>query len=127
MKVRKLRASDIPILREMAEKSGFPYPDLGTTEMEAVRVVAGDDDEPLAAVAAERIVQLYLWCGKFDRPLAKVHALKLLHEEMGAELKRLGYDEVNAFLPPSLAEKLGKRLEKSFGWAKNWPSWTRRL
>lgn len=127
MTVRPLRESDIPVLRAMAESSGFPYPELGASRLEAVLVVADDDDRPVMAAAAERLVQMYLWCGNFERPHAKVFALRLLHETMSKELKRKGYDSAEAFIPPSLAHRFAKRLEKTFGWVRNWPSWTHRI
>jgi hypothetical protein len=69
MRVRDFRVSDIPALQAMAEASGFPYPDLKS--IEAVQVVVNEEDVPIMAVAAERTAQLYLFCGKFERPHAK--------------------------------------------------------
>lgn len=109
----------------MAKASGFPYPE-STAKLEALLVVVDDEDRPLMAVGAKRICELYLWCGKLP-PLVTIHGLRLLHEAMSRELKRLGYDEVNAFLPPSICKKFARRLEKTFGWKPNWPGWTRGL
>ena len=125
MTVRQLRLSDIPILQEMAERSGFPYPDLNTEPLELVHVVVDDEDRPLMACAAKRILELYLWSGEFERPLAKVHALRLLHDTMSQMFRAKGYREANVFLPPVLASRFARRLEKTFGWVKNWPSWAK--
>lgn len=127
MHVRTLKESDIPGLRAMAEASGFPYPDLSAARLEAVMVVVDDDDRPVMACAAERLVQLYLYCGEFQRPHAKVFALRLLHEAMAAELRRKGYTSAEAFIPPALAKRFARRLEKMFDWRPNWPSWTHSL
>ena len=127
MRTRPLKESDIPILRAMAERSGIPYPDLAGVRLEAVVVVVDDEDQPLMACAAERLVQLYLWCGEFERPHAAIFALRLLHEAMAKELRRRGYSSAEAFLPPSLAKRFARRLEKTFGWVRNWPSWTHRV
>ncbi|MDE2099618.1 MAG: hypothetical protein KGL39_20365 [Patescibacteria group bacterium] len=127
MTTRGLKPSDIPILRAMAEQSGFPYPELSAKRMESVWVIADENDQPVMAAAAERLVQMYLWCGEFERPHAKVHALRLLHEALSRELKGKGYDSAEAFLPPSIAARFARRLEKSFGWVRNWPSWTHRI
>ncbi len=136
MKVRNLIPSDIPLLKAM--QGEFPYPDLeGETwthggprpksepRLEAMRVLVDDDDKPLMAVAAKRLVELYLWCGNIERPLAKMYALRLLHEDMANELKQRGYNSVEAFLPPPVAKRFARRLVKSFGWRPNWPSWSR--
>lgn len=133
MTVRPLKSSDVPILQEMARKSGFPYPDFSSDQLgpartcpnvEAVVVVADDDDRPIMACAAKKLVELYLWCGEFERPHAKVFALRMLHEEMAKILKAKGYSSAEAFLPPTLAQRFARRLGKTFGWRPNWPSWT---
>lgn len=127
MTVRKYKSSDLPALRQMAAESGFPYPDPTGPRIEVVLVVVDDDDRPVMAYAAERIVQSYLWCGKIDRPHAKVFALRLLHEAAAVVLNGKGYDSVEAFLPPEIAKRFSRRLEKTFAWVRNWPSWTHRL
>jgi hypothetical protein len=127
MHTRPLQTSDIPALMEMAQKSGYPYPDFSSARAEAFIVVVDDDDQPLMACFAERLVQLYLICGEMKRPLANVHAVRLLHEAMAPILKKQGYASVEAFLPPTLAERFGRRLVKTFGWTRNWPSWNRSI
>jgi hypothetical protein len=124
MTVRPLAEKDIPILRKFYEDSGFPYtfPDLNA--MESVRVVVDENDQPVMAAAAEKLIQLYLFVGKDGHPAAKLHAIRLLHSALRTELKRLGYNGAEAFLPPSIASTFGRRLERSFGWVKNWASWT---
>jgi hypothetical protein len=127
MKTRPLRSEDIPTLREFYTASGFAYdfPDL--SRMEAVVVVADEDDRPIMAVAAEKLVQLYLLASKDGHPATKLHAIRLLHSAMSAELIRLGYNGAEAFIPPSIASVFGRRLERTFGWVKNWRSWTIKL
>jgi hypothetical protein len=123
--------ADVPILKEM--QGDYPYPDLSEQfqaqrPLEAVRVVVGDDDRPLMAVAAKKLqVELFLWCGDIKRPHAKMYALRLLHEDMSAQLRALGYTECQGFLPPPVAKRFARRLEKSFGWTKSWPSWNKRF
>jgi hypothetical protein len=107
----------------MAEASGFPYPD--PLKLEAIRVVADDEDRPIMAAGAERLIQAYLWCGDFQRPHAKVFAMRLLQDEMIAVLKSKGYDSIEAFIPPTLAKRFARRLVKTFGWRKNWQSWNK--
>ena len=124
MRVRPLKKADIPALKAM--ECGVPYPDL-TEGLEAVLVVADDEDRPVMAAAAKRLVEAYLWCGEFRLPLAKVAAMRLLQTEMERILAGKGYNGVEAFLPPQIAARFGKRLEKTFGWVKNWASWHRRF
>lgn len=126
MQARNLQPEDIPALNAMAQASGFPYPDLAEP-LEAVLVLVDDEGRPIMAVAARRLVELYLWCGKGMTPHQSIAALRLLHDGMGDVLKAKGYNSVEAFLPVSVSAKFGKRLEKTFGWWRNWPSWTRRF
>ena len=124
MRVRSLRLSDIPILQEMASASGFPYPEIPSRMLEAVLVVVDDDDQPIMACACERIVQTYLWSGKLYRLHAQAFAIRLLTEEMRKILRRKGYNWAEAFVPPTIAGRFGRLLERKFGWVKNWPSWS---
>lgn len=124
MTVRAFRESDRPAL--LAMQRGFPYPDLEhSSQLESLRVVVDDEDRPVMAAAAQRLVEVYLWCGSFRRPFAKLHALRLLHEDMACRLKELGYTQAEAFLPPGIAQRFARRLERTFGWTRNWPSWNR--
>ena len=123
MKVRPLKQSDIGPLKFFAECTGYPYPDLASPLIEDVLVVADDEDRPVVAIAAERIVQLYMFCAPGLTAGEKMRALRSLHECMEPILRLKGYREANAFLPRIIAEKFGRRLVKSFGWAENWRSW----
>jgi hypothetical protein len=126
---RLLRPSDIPKLRTFYETSGLPYefPDLSNPLIEAVHVVADEHDEPLCAAVAERIPQIYFIAGPFGPSHARLHAMRLLHESMGADLKRKGYTEANAFLTVPKSTKFGHWLERRFGWVRNRDSWCKRL
>ena len=125
MKIRELQTSDLPALQSMAEASGFPYIDPQSQQVESIIVVADDDNQPIMACAAEKLVQLFLWCRCDATPHEKLAGIRLLHEEMTKTLKAKGYSGSEAFLPTSIAQKFGRRLERSFGWIPNLPSWTR--
>lgn len=122
MKTRDFRAADEEVIRRMpqAESFGIPFPDL--SKMESIRVVEDEFGRPIAACAAEKIVQLYFWSESMP-PHATLHAIRLLHAVLTEELLTLGYHEANAFVPPPLAARFGRRLERSFGWMANWSSW----
>jgi hypothetical protein len=119
--------SDIPVLRAMFERSGFDYtlPDFNGPLMEAVLVVADEADRPVAAAAAERIVQLFLFIKEDEHPAAKLHWIKMLHEGLATELKAKGYHSCDAFLPPQVEKSFGRRLMRNFGWVRNWSSFAR--
>lgn len=124
MTIRPLLPSDIPILDGRASISDFPYPDLAN--IEACLVVLDADGHIITACAAKKLVELYLYPME-GTPTVKLRALEALHASMAPLLKANGYNYVEAFIPKEIAERFAKRLERNFGWLRNWPSWTRRL
>jgi hypothetical protein len=127
MKMRNLVESDIPVLREMHRKGGLAYdfPDLRGSKTEAVVVVADENNEPVAAAVAERLIQVSLLLKEDEHPAAKLHWVKLLHEGLASELSSKGYHEANCFIPPQLEKSFGRRLMRTFQWVRNWPSFAR--
>ncbi len=127
MKVRPYRQSDAASLKAIANASGFPYPDLTDPLVEAVVVIADEEDKPIMAVAAKRLVEIYLYVDSERSPGVKMDALKAAHRGMIEQLRALGYNSAEAFLPPAIAERFGKRLVRTFHWALNWPSFSKRF
>jgi len=122
MMIRPYEPSDATALAGMALKSGYPYPAPDSPMMEGCLVVMDDEGEPMAAIAAKRIVELYLWKREALRPAVSLSILRSMHAEMATELRKRGYSDANVFLPPSICERFGRRLERTFGWTKNWSS-----
>lgn len=122
MTIRRYQESDRPRLSAFAEASGFPYEDPTSEMLEALLVAEDDEGNILGAVAAKRIVELYLWKAPGMPPLVAREFLRQMHENMAKELRTLGYHEANSFLPPSICQRFGRRLRKTFGWVENWPS-----
>lgn len=125
MQVRGLQFKDIPAIRKMYEESGFAYdfPDFYDPMFEGASVVVDDNDNPIMMAAAERIVQLYLICDKTGHPAARLHAIRLLHEDLRPKLAAKGYRSAEAFIPPQIEKTFSKRLAKTFNWTRNWTSW----
>ncbi len=125
--IRAMKPADIPTLRQMYEFSGFAYdfPDLRGPNMECVLVAVDDNDVPIGAIAAERIVQAYLFLDEVMHPAAKMRIIRQFHEQLAIQLRAKNYHSLEAFLPPPIAESFGKRLMRSFGWVRAWPSFSR--
>lgn len=123
MTTRLYREADRPALERMAAASGFPYVDPKSLKVECVIVVVDDSDTPIAACAAHRIIELYGWFDHAQLPMVKLAALRHMHGAMARELREEGYNEASAFLPPTICERFGRRLERTFSWTRNWPSW----
>lgn len=127
MIARPLRPSDVQILDRRARESGFPYPAFDDPLLEATVVIADDDDLPITACSAKRLVELYLYPNPDAPPALMLNAIGFLHQAMANALRQKGYSEANIFLPPPVQHIFGRRLERSFGWAKNWVSWYRKF
>lgn len=123
MRPRKLRASDIPILKSF--ENGFEYPDPLDPMIEAFVVIADENDQPVAAFCGRRICEVYGWMSPALPTPAKMQSLRIGHGCLGMLAAR-GYSHVEVFLAP-VVEAVGRRLGRKFGWARNWESWTRKL
>ena len=122
MTIRPYQPSDKTELEAIALTSGFPYPDLDGPLLEACLVIRDDNGEILAAIAAQRIIELYMYKHEGLRPSVSKAILNAMHSEMAKALRAKGYSEANCFLPPSLCERFGRRLQRSWNWVANWPS-----
>jgi hypothetical protein len=123
MRVRELKAEDVPILKRHAEATEFPYPDFDDPHVEAFLVVVDSEDRPIVACAAKRLIELY---GYFDpncSPSLRMKAMGMLHEGMAVALRTNGYNTASVGIHPRLAKTFGRRLERSFGWLKNTFDW----
>jgi hypothetical protein len=128
--VRKLRESDIPLLKEIHAQSGFSYsfPDLLSDEFVDVEVRTDEHDRPVMAVAARKTVEVYLWVdNRWRTPRWRMAALVEIHEAARARLAELGFRDLHSWLPPQVAKAFGRRLSRVFGWAPSrWQCWSRR-
>lgn len=79
------------------------------------------------ACAAKRLIELYLFVDPDSPTTVKASAIGMLHQGMANQLRALGYNSVECFVPNQIAAKFGRRLERTFGWIKNWPSWVRKF
>lgn len=122
MRIRALQDGDVPALEAIGAGNGYEYPDLRDSNIEVVQVVEDEDGRIIAAAAAKRITELYLWASDVHEPITRLNALRMLHDGMAGELRKVGYSETNVFLPPKIDGSFGRRLIKSFGWQWNWKS-----
>lgn len=81
----------------------------------------------MMALAAERIVQAYLWIDKERDPASLLAALRMIQEPASIQLRNKGYNSLECFLPPEIERSFGRRLMRSFGFVKNWASFNGRL
>ena len=123
MTPRKLRASDIPILQSFQQ--GFEYPDPLDPMIEAIVVVADENDRPRGWFIGKRICEVYAGVDPSLPAPVRMQILRIGHGCLGMLATR-GYTHVEVFIAPQI-RALGRRLARSFGWTRNWASWTRKL
>lgn len=127
MTIRPYHPSDAPALAALGEISGFPYADPDSPLIETCLVAIDENGGIVGAVAAERLVQLYFWRSPFLSPGATKLVLLEVQKIMATELKKKGYNSCEAFLPPQLEKRFGRRLERTLGFVRNWASWARSI
>lgn len=128
MKIRALKDSDTAILNEIGERSGAPYPKLDHPHIELVLVVADEEDRPILAVAAKRMVEVFGWFSQESGAELRSEAINLIEGPMIETLKRRGYDCAEVFIPPQLERRgFGRILMEKFGWYRNWTSFGKRF
>ena len=112
---------------EMWEKiealNRFDYRLPNISEFCAGKMVQSEGN-PVVVVLARPTVELYLLSDpEWESPAQRFNALRLIHDEMAAELKKLGYNDAEMWIPPEVSN-FSKRLVRSFGWSKMRPKWT---
>ncbi len=127
MHARPLRPSDVQILDKRARESGFPYPAFNDPLIEAVVVIADEDDLPITACSAKRLVELYLYPNPDVSVTRMFSAIAFLHKAMADTLRQKCYSSAEIYLPPQVSRLFGRRLERSFGWMRNWQSWVKKF
>ena len=128
VKVRSLKSSDIPILQQYAERSGFEYPEPNDVNIEKILVVADDEDKPILAVAGKRLIEVFGWFSPNAGAELRNEAIEAIMEPMAEALRLLGYGCAETFLHPKLERRgFGRILTERFGFYRNWPSFGRRL
>ena len=129
MNVRAYEKADLEQLQKLHAAQGFayPFPDLddGTFVVGAV----GCDEHGSARLGAflQVTAQAYLLMdGQHGTPAERWRTLLTVHERMRREAERLGFKDIQLWVPPNL--KSGKRFQKrleELGWVRDyWPNYT---
>lgn len=128
VRTRPLKPSDIPLLKQWAEESGFEYPEPDSPQIEKILVVVDDEDRPILAVAAKRLVEVFGWFSPGSGAALRTEAVAAIHGPMIQELKAMGYECAEVFIPQKLERRgFGRFLTSRFGWYRNLISYGRKL
>jgi hypothetical protein len=132
--IREYQPEDLDALRAIHAAQGFAYafPDLSDPLFVAKLVLAEDetDQGKVAGAALLRLTaEAYLLLDPRARtPRERWRQLLALHAAAERDAWRRGLEDVHAWLPPALARKFGRRLER-LGWVRDdaWTPYCRRL
>ena len=125
MPVRQYQESDLAELRRIYSVQQFPYafPDLRDPLFLTKIVVTGDNNRILGAALLRLTAEAYLLLDpRQGSPRQRWQALLALHDAAQHDAQRRGLEDVHAWLPPPIAKKFGKRLER-LGWLRD-DAWT---
>jgi hypothetical protein len=136
MRIREYTEGDLDALRAIHAAQGFDYklPDLGNPLLVTKLVLAGENVEAGGAIAArtETILgaallrltaEAYLLLDpRTGTPRERWQWLLALHAATERDAWQRGLEDVHAWLPPPLAKKFGKRMQR-LGWVRD-DAWT---
>jgi hypothetical protein len=149
MLIREYRQTDLDALRAIHAAQGFDYalPDLNNPLFVTKLVFAektrskGNDagpktttpeaqDERIIGAALLRLTaETYLLLDpRIGSPSDRWHCLLALHAATECDAWQRGLEDVHAWLPPPIARKFGKRIER-LGWVRDdaWTPYCRKL
>ncbi len=139
MQIREYKASDLAQLQAIHASQGFDYafPDLSNplfvtklvltdadADADASTQQTNDDiananEKILAAAFLRLTAETYLLLDpKAGTPRARWQSLLALHAATHRDAWHRGLEDVHAWLPPSIAKKFGRRLQR-LGWIRD--------
>ncbi len=131
MKVREYSESDLNALIGMHRAQGFDYPlpDLRDPIFVSKLVLEDDTGNTVMAALARLTCEMYLLVEPTaGTPRERYARLLELHRAGANDLRARGLDDAHAWLPPSIAQRFGRRLQQ-LGWIRDdaWTPYCKRL
>ena len=131
MLIREYTESDLDDLRAIHATQGFEYalPDLRNPLFVTRLVLSGSNCRILGAALLRLTAEAYLLLDpRAGTPRDRWQCLLALHEAARRDAWQRGLEDVHAWLPPAIAQKFGRRLER-LGWRRDdvWTPYCKRL
>src|ERR1700722_18071338 len=118
MQIRKLRKSDIPVLRELHQKAGYGFAFPKLTEME-IAFVAEENGFPIGVVGAELRAEIIgIFDMDFGSPHERMKIFASLHLPVAEALEMREVKKAYCFADPAFPP-FGQRL-RGLVWAEAW-------
>jgi hypothetical protein len=128
MNIREYTPADLMRLEEIYNRQGFEYdfPELDDPIYPVKLVVENGSGRPDMALALRLTTEAYLLVDPAaGGPLEKWDKFQALHRAAERAAAELDLDDVHCWLPPTIAKRFGRRLER-LGWQRNlWPCWSK--
>ena len=121
MQVREYKESDLAQLKAIHGSQGFDYafPDLSNPLFVTKLVLTDNDQKILAAALLRLTAETYLLLDpNSGSPRERWQSLLALHAATHRDAWQRGLEDVHAWLPPPIANKFGRRLER-LGWIRD--------
>ena len=130
VQIREYTESDLDSLRHIhtAQNFSYAFPDLANPLFLTKLVLADGDEQPnrqkiLGAALLRLTAEAYLLLdAQLKNPRDRWNAILTLHAAAQQDAQQRGLEDVHAWLPPPIATKFGRRLEK-LGWRRD-DQWT---
>jgi len=132
MRIREYQESDLDALRSIHAVQHFDYdlPDLGNPLFVTKLVLEDATSNKVRAAALLRLTaEAYLLLDpRYGTPRDRWQALLTLHAATERDAWQRGLEDVHAWLPPPIAHKFGRRLQR-LGWIRDdaWTPYCKRL
>ena len=124
MIVREFKDADYSRIVQLHSQSGLDYrlPPL-SSEVFFSRRVAGDNQSIGMAAFLKLTAEAYLVCDPSWRsPAWRLEGIRQLCRVCNDDARKAGVKEVEAFIPPQVEQKFGKRLAQ-LGWVRARDGW----
>ena len=134
MRVREYKEEDLERLRQIHAAQSFPYafPDLANP-LFVTKIVLTDGEDANEKIRGAALLRLtaeaYLLLDPSQgTPRERWQSLLALHAAAQQDAWQRGLEDVHAWLPPAIAKKFGRRIER-LGWLRDdaWTPYCKRL
>ena len=120
MHIRPLKESDVPLLREIYTRVGYPFE--FPVEAEESLVAVDYDDKPILGVWAVKTIEMVMVCDSRPHKAVRMQAMGLVDQSMRRTLKARGWKEALAFVGPRF-KSYARFMVKRFGWLEEYTAY----
>jgi hypothetical protein len=123
VRIRPICREDYVSLETIYAQRGYKFdlPSIDSPLTEEAIIVESETGEIIAAGFAICIPEIVLLMNH-GHPVVKLEAIRRIHEEMRANLRRKGYERAFAVVSPAL-KAYARHMMRKFQWVKDFPAY----